>query len=62
MQRQATQRVDHNGSSFDSFLEEQGILQEADAAALRRVAAWQLTEAEKQRKPAQQPDDSGLSR
>lgn len=38
---------DHTGSSFDSFLEEEGILEEVEAAAIKRVIAWQLTEAMK---------------
>lgn len=36
---------DHTGSSFDSFLEEEGILDEVDAVAIKRVIAWQLAEA-----------------
>lgn len=38
---------DHSGSSFDSFLEEEGILDEVEAAAVKRVIAWQLSEAMK---------------
>jgi DNA-binding Xre family transcriptional regulator len=38
---------DHSGSSFDSFLEEEGILDEVEAAAIKRVIAWQLAEAMK---------------
>lgn len=38
---------DHTGSSFDSFLEEEGILEEVEAAAIKRVIAWQLAEAMK---------------
>jgi DNA-binding Xre family transcriptional regulator len=38
---------DHSGSSFDSFLEEEGILDEVEAAAIKRVIAWQLVEAMK---------------
>jgi len=38
---------DHTGSSFDSFLEEEGILDEVDAVAVKRVIAWQLAEAMK---------------
>ena len=35
--------VDRNtGSSFESFLEEDGILEEADAVAIKRVIAWQI--------------------
>jgi len=36
---------DHTGSSFDSFLEEEGILEEVEAAAIKRLIAWQLAEA-----------------
>jgi hypothetical protein len=35
-------KTDHTGSSFDSFLEEQGILEEVEAAAIKRVIAVQL--------------------
>jgi antitoxin HicB len=38
---------DHSGSSFDSFLEEEGILDEVQAVAIKRVIAWQLAEAMK---------------
>ena len=38
---------DHSGSSFDSFLEEEDILDEVEAAAIKRVLAWQLAEAMK---------------
>jgi antitoxin HicB len=39
----------HTGSSFDSFLEEEGILDEVKAVAAKRVIAWQLAqEMEKQ--------------
>lgn len=35
--------VDRNtGGSFDAFLEEEGILEEVDAVAVKRVIAWQL--------------------
>lgn len=40
-------RFDHSGSSFESFLEEDGILEEVDAVAIKRVIAWQLSEAMK---------------
>jgi DNA-binding phage protein len=38
---------DHSGSSFDSFLEEEGILDEVETVAIKRVLAWQLSEAMK---------------
>ncbi|HEX6822560.1 MAG TPA: helix-turn-helix transcriptional regulator [Candidatus Sulfotelmatobacter sp.] len=40
---------DHSGSTFDSFLEEEHILQEAEAVALKRVLAWKFGRAMKQR-------------
>jgi DNA-binding phage protein len=45
MSKQAA--FDHSGSSFDSFLEEEGILDEVEAAAIKRVIAWQLAQAMK---------------
>ena len=38
---------DHSGSTLDSFLEEEGILNEVEAVAVKRVIAWQLAEAMK---------------
>lgn len=35
---------DHSGSSFDSFLDEENILGEVEAAAIKKVIAWQLVE------------------
>lgn len=32
----------HIGSSFDSFLEEEDVLAETSAEALKRVLAWQI--------------------
>ncbi len=32
----------HRGSSFDSFLEEEGLLEDAEAAAIKAVIAFQL--------------------
>jgi len=44
----------HIGSSFDEFLEEQGIRNEVHAAAIKRVLAWQFEQAmEKQAKTKQ---------
>jgi len=42
-----TTTFDHSGSTFDSFLEEEGILDEVEATAVKRVIAWQLAEAMK---------------
>jgi antitoxin HicB len=35
------------GSSFEDFLEEEGLLEEATATAIKRVLAWQIEEAMK---------------
>lgn len=35
---------DHTGSSFDSLLREEGILEEVESAAIKRVSAWQSEE------------------
>ena len=37
----------HIGSSFDDFLDEEGIRVDAEAAALKRVIAWQIARAMK---------------
>lgn len=37
----------HIGSNFDDFLQEEGLLEEASGVALKRVVAWQLTQAMK---------------
>jgi DNA-binding Xre family transcriptional regulator len=36
--------VDHSGSTLDSLLEEDGVLVEVEAVAVKRVIAWQLQE------------------
>lgn len=46
--------IDHTGSTFDSFLEEQGIREEVEAVAVKRVISWQLAEAMKKRKTTKQ--------
>lgn len=41
----------HSGSSFEDFLEEEGIREEIEAAAIKRVLAWQFAqEMERQHK------------
>ena len=37
------------GSSIDVFLEEEGILEETQAQAMKEVVAWQLAEAMKEK-------------
>lgn len=46
--------TNHTGSSFHSFLEQEGILNEVEAVAIKRVVAWELEQAmRKQRKTKQ---------
>ena len=47
-------RFDHSGSSFDSFLEEEGILKEAEAVAIKRILAWQRSQAMREQRKTKQ--------
>ena len=38
----------HRGSKLDDFLDEEGLLAESEAVAVKRVIAWQLQEMMKQ--------------
>lgn len=40
--KERPKRIDHSGSSFDEFLRQEGVLEEAEAVAIKRVIAWQL--------------------
>src|ERR1700686_1964513 len=40
--RKNRKRIEHSGSTFDSFLQQQGIPEEVEAVAIKRVLAWQL--------------------
>jgi DNA-binding Xre family transcriptional regulator len=40
----------HRGSTLDSFLQEEGVLAEFQAKAIKEVIAWQLSEAMRERK------------
>ena len=40
---------DHSGSTFDSFLEQEGIRDEVEAVAIKRVLAWQQAMEEQQK-------------
>ena len=46
--------VDHSGSSFDNFLEDEGIREEVEAVATKRVLAWQLEQAMKKQQKTKQ--------
>jgi antitoxin HicB len=42
--------VEHTASTFDSFLEDEGIREEVEAVAVKRVISWQLAEANAEKK------------
>ena len=52
--RKTQKRMDHSGSTFDSFLEEEGIGEEVEAVAIKRVLAWQLEQAMQQQQKSKQ--------
>lgn len=47
-------KTSHSGSTFDSFLEEEGIREEVEAVATKRVLAWQLQQAMRQQQKTKQ--------
>ena len=47
-------RSDHSGSTFDSFLDEEGIREEVEAIAIKRVLAWQLSQAMRKQQKTKQ--------
>jgi len=50
MKKQTKQESIHTGSTFESFLEEEGIRNEVQGAAIKRVLAWQFAQAMEQQK------------
>jgi antitoxin HicB len=52
--RKNRKRRDHSGSTFDSFLEEEGIREEVEAVAIKRVLAWQLQQAMQEQQKTKQ--------
>jgi antitoxin HicB len=46
--------INHTGSTFGSFLEEEGIREEVEAVAVKRVISWQLAEALKKKRKTKQ--------
>ncbi|MGZ4813278.1 MAG: helix-turn-helix domain-containing protein [Terriglobales bacterium] len=45
---------DHTGSRFDSFLRDEGIFEDAEAVAVKRVIAWKLQQAMKAKRISKQ--------
>lgn len=54
MKKRTNGKYSHSGSSFDSFLDEQGIREEVEAVAVKRVLAWQLAQAMKKQQKTKQ--------
>jgi antitoxin HicB len=52
--RKSHKRTDHSGSSFDSFLDQEGIREEVEAVAIKRVLAWQLERAMQEQQKTKQ--------
>ena len=44
-----TKKNPHIGSSFEDFLAEEGLLEDCTNAAMKRVVAWQVEQAMKER-------------
>ncbi len=44
----------HMGSNFDDFLQEEGVLEEAQAGAIKRIIAFQIAKTMKQRNISKQ--------
>ena len=52
--RKSHKVVDYTGSTFDSFLEDEGIREDVEAVAIKRVLAWQLEKAMKEQRKTKQ--------
>ena len=50
MKKKLPKRMDHSGSAFETFLEDEGIRDEVEAVAIKRVLAWQLAQAMQRKK------------
>jgi antitoxin HicB len=46
--------IQHTGSTFDSFLEEEGIREQVEAVAVKRVISWQIAQAMRKKKKTKQ--------
>ena len=52
--RKNRRTVDHSGSTLDSFLEQEGIREEVEVVAIKRVLAWQLEQAMRKQQKTKQ--------
>ena len=54
MKKKTVKVFDHTGSSFENFLEDEGIRDAVEAVAIKRVLAWQLSEEMRQQNKTKQ--------
>lgn len=52
--KKTRKKMDRSGSTFDTFLEQEGIREEVEAVAIKRVLAWQLEQAMKNQQKTKQ--------
>lgn len=52
--RKKYKEPDHSGSTFDQFLDEEGIREEVESVAIKRVLAWQFEQAMREQRKTKQ--------
>ncbi|MGA9882513.1 MAG: helix-turn-helix transcriptional regulator [Candidatus Acidiferrales bacterium] len=52
--KRTRKKMDHSGSTFDGFLDQEGIREEVEAVVIKRVLAWQLEKAMRQQQKTKQ--------
>jgi antitoxin HicB len=52
--RKNLKKTDHSRSTFDNFLDREGIREEVEAVAIKRALAWQLEQAMQERRKTKQ--------
>jgi antitoxin HicB len=52
--KKGRKKVNHSGSTFDSFLDREGIREEVEAVAIKRVLAWQFSQAMQEQQKTKQ--------
>jgi hypothetical protein len=52
--RKKRKKTDYSGSTFNSFLDEEGIREEVEATSIKRVVAWQLQQAMREQQKTKQ--------
>jgi antitoxin HicB len=52
--KKSRKKTNHSGSTLDGFLEQEGIREEVEAVAIKRVLAWQLEQAMREQQKTKQ--------